>query len=109
NSVDFINFNNGKYVAYNHINSFDWGSADQVFLIDTEGGFSGNPSLATTPGLVWAAPKGTYGRSGTLQPANANGTGDVIMAVSDNGFYLYLYFMFTNGYVVGVQYDCVDL
>jgi len=108
-SVDFINFNNGKYVAYNHINSFDWGSADQVFLIDTEGGFSGNPSLATTPGLVWAAPKGTYGRSGTLQPANANGTGDVIMAVSDNGFYLYLYFMFTNGYVVGVQYDCVDL
>ncbi|MVZ64723.1 DUF5018 domain-containing protein [Sphingobacterium sp. DK4209] len=109
NSVDFTNFNNGKYVAYNHINSFDWGSADQVYLIDTEGGFSGNPSLATTPGLVWAAPKGAYGRAGTSQPANANGTGDVIMAVSDNGFYMYLYFMFTNGYVVGVQYDCVDL
>ncbi len=109
NSVDFTNFNNGKYVAYNHINSFDWGIADQVYLIDTEGGFSGNPALATTPGLVWAAPKGVYGRAGTSQPANKNGTGDVIMAVSENGFYMYLYFVFTNGYVVGVQYDCVDL
>ncbi|MGV6947068.1 DUF5018 domain-containing protein [Sphingobacterium kyonggiense] len=109
NAVDYAEFNNGKYVAYNHINSFDWGSADQVFLIDTEGGFSGNPSLNTTPGLVWSAPKGIYGRAGTMQPSNANGTGDVVMAVSDNGFYLYLYFMFTNGYVVGVQYDCVDL
>lgn len=111
NSVDYIEFNNSKFVAYNHINGFSWGSADQVFLIDTEGGFSGNPSLSpsTTPGLVWAAPKSTYGPAAAQGAVNANATGDVIMSVSENGYYMYLYFMFTNGYVVGVQFDCVDI
>lgn len=111
NAVDYIEFNNAKFVAYNHVNSFTWGSADQVYLIDTEGGFSGNPSLSpsTTPGLVWAAPKNTYGPAAAQGAANASATGDVIMSVSENGYYLYLYFMFTNGYVVGVQFDCVDV
>ncbi len=111
NAVDYIEFNNSKYVAYNHVNTFTWGSADQVFLIDTEGGFSGDPSLSSgaTPGLIWAAAKGEYGANGAQGPANGNGTGDVIMRLSDNGYYLYMYFMFTNGYVVGVQFDCVDL
>lgn len=111
NAVDYIEFNNAKLVAYNHVNGFSWGSADQVYLIDTEGGFSGNPSLSpsTTPGLVWAAPKNIYGSAAAQGAVNENATGDVIMSVSENGYYLYLYFMFTNGYVVGVQFDCVDI
>lgn len=109
NAVDYTEFNNAKFVAYNHVNSFSWGSADQVFLIDTEGGFSGDPSAKTTPGLVWSAEKGTYGPSAASGADNGNGTGDVAMRVSENGYYLYLYFMFTNGYVVGVQFDCIDI
>ncbi|TJZ61922.1 DUF5018 domain-containing protein [Sphingobacterium olei] len=110
NAVDYITFNNGKFVSYNHVNGQPWGSADQVYLIDVDGGFSGDPSLSpsTTPGLVWAAEKGKYGWvAGNVQ--NGNGTGDVAMTVSENGYFLYLYFMFTNGYVVGVQFDCVDI
>ncbi|SMG40583.1 DUF5018 domain-containing protein [Sphingobacterium psychroaquaticum] len=109
NAVDYIEFNNAKFVAYNHVNSFSWGSADQVFLIDTEGGFSGDPSANTTPGLVWAPEKGKYGPSGAGGNVNGNATGDVAMTLSENGYYMYLYFMFTNGYVVGVQFDCVDI
>lgn len=109
NAVDYIEFNNAKFVTYNHVNSFNWGSADQVFLIDTEAGFSGTPAANTTPGLVWAANAGRYGANAASAPLNANGTGDVAMTVSENGYYLYLYFMFTNGYVVGVQFDCVDI
>lgn len=109
NAVDYIEFNNAKFVTYNHVNSFSWGSADQVFLIDTEGGFSGDPSAKTTPGLVWSAEKSTFGSSAAGGAVNGNGTGDVAMTVSENGYYLYLYFMFTNGYVVGVQFDCVDV
>ncbi|MFC3196095.1 DUF5018 domain-containing protein [Parapedobacter deserti] len=109
NAVDFTEFNNGKFVAYNHVNSFTWGSADQVFLIDTEAGFSGDPSANTAPGLIWAPEKGRYGPAAASGAVNGNGTGDVAMRVSENGFYLYLYFMFTNGYVVGVQFDCVDI
>lgn len=107
NAVDYIEFNNSKYAAFTHLNSFTWGSADQAFLIDTEGGFTGDPN--TSPGLVWAAPKGAYGPSAAQGAANANATADVALATSSNGYFLYMYFMFTNGYVVGVQFDCVDL
>ncbi len=110
NSVDYIEFNNGKYVAYNHVNGFNWGAADQVFLLDAEMPLVGDPSSATAPtNLIWAAPKGAYGPNAASAATNTNGTGDVVMAVSENGYFLYLYFMFTNGYVVGVQFDCIDI
>lgn len=110
NSVDYIEFNNGKYVAYNHVNGFNWGSADQVFLLDAEMPLVGDPSSATAPtNLIWAAPKGAYGPNAASAATNTNGAGDVVMAVSENGYFLYLYFMFTNGYVVGVQFDCIDI
>jgi hypothetical protein len=41
--------------------------------------------------------------------ANTNGTADVALAQSADGFFLYVYFMFTNGYIVGVQFDCIDI
>jgi hypothetical protein len=40
---------------------------------------------------------------------NGNGTGDVAFVQSADGFFLYAYFMFTNGYIVCVQFDCVDM
>lgn len=109
NAVDYIDFNNSSYVMYNHVNSFGWGSADQVFLIEPDGGFVGDPVAGSTPGLIWKAPANTYGPIAAGTAVNGNGTGDVLMRVSDNGFYLYVYFMFTNGYVVGVQFDCIDI
>lgn len=107
NAVDYIEFNNSKYAAYTHLNGFTWGSADQAFLIDTEVGMTGDPN--TTASLVWAAPKGAYGPAAAQQAANANSTSDVALTTSENGYFIYMYFMFTNGYVVGVQFDCVDL
>ncbi|MFR5271051.1 MAG: hypothetical protein ACLTGI_11610 [Hoylesella buccalis] len=44
-----------------------------------------------------------------LGKQNANGTGDVALRVSNDGYYLYIYFMFTNGYVGCVRCDCLDL
>ncbi|MCI0920407.1 DUF5018 domain-containing protein [Sphingobacterium rhinopitheci] len=107
NAVDYIEFNNSKYAAFTHLNGFTWGSADQAFLIDTEAGLSGDPN--TTQSLVWAAPKGSYGPAAAQSVANANSTADVALTTSANGYFIYMYFMFTNGYVVGVQFDCVDL
>ena len=40
---------------------------------------------------------------------NANGTADVAFKVSADGYYLYIYFMFTNGYVGCVRCDCLDI
>lgn len=109
NTVDYIEFNNAKFAAYNHINGFTWGTADNVFLYDAESAMSGNPSATGAPGVLWRSTSGIYGANANGMPVNGNTTGDIIMTASENGYYMYLYFMFTNGCVVGVQFDCVDL
>jgi hypothetical protein len=112
NAVDFVSFNNASYVTVNWVNSFTWGSADGVWLLDvsSSANFSGNLETRTVPAVVWEAERDKYGAKG-VQPvvANGNGTGDVALYVSDNGYYMYLYFMFTNGFVVGYQFDCIDM
>lgn len=104
NAVDYINFNNNGYVAYNHVNSFSWGSADKVFLINADGNFSGVPGSVA----FWQCTPDIYGGK-YLGVVNGNGTGDVCFVKSADGYYLYLYFMFTNGSIVGVQFDCMDI
>lgn len=101
NAVDHAMFNNNSYVASNSINSFTWGSDDSIYLFDAS-----VASTFTAP--IWKAPIGTYGgkdNGGT----NANATGDVVLKVSKDGYYMHLYFMFTNGQVVCVQYDCIKM
>lgn len=113
NSVDFVNFNNNEYVAYAQFNSFTWGGADQAWVINAESGFSGNPGASgttgTCPGAIWGVEKNTYGPNAIGGTVNGNGSGDVVLRVSDDGYYMYMYYMVTNGYVVGVQFDCIDM
>ena len=112
NAVDYIEFNNAKFVTVNHVNSFNWGAADMVWLLDVsnDADFSGNLISGTCPAVVWQCERDIYGAK-AIQPVveNTNGTGDVALRVSDDGYYLYLYFMFTNGYLVGIQFDCVNM
>lgn len=112
NAVDHIEFNNAKYVSLNWVNSFSWGSADAVWLLDVSADtdFAGNLETKTCKSVVWECERNVYGgKSVTPAVINANATGDVALRVSDDGYYMYLYFMFTNGYVVGYQFDCIDM
>ena len=112
NAVDYAEFNNAKYATLNWVNSFTWGASDAIWLLDvsSDANFSGNLETRTCKAVVWECERDKYGAKG-VSPlvANGNGTGDVALKVSDNGFYLYVYFMFTNGYVVGYQFDCIDM
>ena len=99
NAVDYTVFNNNAYVVQNSINSFTWGSDDTILLYDAS-------STNSIGAPIWKAPIGTYGGKDNAGQ-NANGTGDVALKVSDDGYYMYLYFMFTNGQVVCVQYDAI--
>ena len=101
NAVDYAIFNNAPYAVHNSINSFTWGSDDAVYLYDVS-------STATFGAPIWKAPIGIYGGKEN-GGQNANGTGDVALQVSDDGYYMYLYFMFTNGQVACVQFDCIDM
>ena len=112
NAVDYVSFNNAKYVSLNWANSFTWGAADAVWLLDVSNdqNFSGNLETKTCKSVIWECERDKYGPKGiTPLVANGNGTGDVAFRVSDDGYYMYLYFMFTNGYVVGYQFDCIDM
>ena len=112
NAVDYMEFNNAKYVTTNWVNSFNWGAADGVWLMDVsnDNNFAGNLETKTCKSVVWECERDKYGAKGvTPLVVNGNGTGDVALRVSEDGYYLYLYFMFTNGYVVGYQFDCIDM
>ncbi len=112
NAVDYTMFNNAGYAVLNWVNSFSWGSADAVWLLDVsnDANFSGNLETGTCNAVVWEAERNVYGGKSIDPPVvNANGTGDVALRVSEDGYYMYLYFMFTNGYVVGYQFDCIDM
>lgn len=101
NAADYTLFNGNPYAVNMSINSFTWGSDDKVYLHDAS-------ATTTFTEPIWTTPIGTYGGKDN-GGQNANGTGDVILKVSSDGYYMYLYFMFTNGCVVCVQYDCIDM
>lgn len=102
NAVDYIEFNGCPYVAANSVNSFTWGADDIAYLYDV----SSDDGLSAT---IWQCSPNVYGSMAASGVANQNGTGDVCLRQSDNGYYMYFYFMFTNGYVVCVQFDCIDM
>lgn len=112
NAVDYVIFNNAKYITLNWVNSFNWGASDAVWILDVsnDAGFSGNLETYTCPAVVWECDRDKWGpKAITPVVPNTNGTGDVAFRLSDDGYFLYLYFMFTNGYVVGYQFDCIDM
>lgn len=118
NAVDILKFNGGTYLATNQANSFSWGGADFIWLLDvsTTDNYSGGldadyngDSKPKSNAILWQSYH-TYGpRAIPGAPINANGNSDVCLAPSADGYYMYLYFMFCNGYVVGVQFDCLDM
>lgn len=101
NAADNTLFNGNPYAVNMSINSFTWGSDDKVYLHDAS-------AVTTFTEPIWTTPIGTYGGKDN-GGQNASGTGDAILKVSNDGYYMYLYFMFTNGCVVCVQYDCIDM
>lgn len=110
NALDVVEFNGNYYLAANQVNSFSWGGADYVWLLDLAdaNNFTGTLDLSDVPAVKWYS-FNEYGAKAIGETYNGNGTADVLLSVSDNGYYMYLYFLFTNGCVVGVQFDCIDM
>lgn len=106
NAVDYIQFNKLGYAITNSVNSFSWGSDDCLYMYDLGGNALDNQAIDfSAAGLNI---NGNYGAK-ALGAVNGNATSDVAFKVSSDGFYLYIYFMFTNGYVGCIQCDCIDM
>jgi hypothetical protein len=112
NAVDYIVFNNAPYALVNYVNAYNWGQADRVYLVNTEGAFEAEFSAYGGPGaggsIEWACLINTYGAQ-AAGTTNANSSGDVAFVESADGMFLYIYFMFQNGFVVGYQFDTYDI
>lgn len=110
NAIDLKAFNNATYIAIDWTNSQTFGGGDRVFLLDAT-----NPSklvgnLEAAAGiepLFWKSDN-TFGAR-SISTSLKGSSSDVFMRVSDNGYYLYVYFVFTDGYVVGYQFDCIKM
>lgn len=117
NAVDYVTFNDRGYMCFNSVNSFTWGggggnfpTTDCCWLLDANNphDFSGSPNDPSNP--IFIMNSGDY-MSRTVangNVANGNGTGDVALYVSSDGYYMYMYMMITNGWIVGWQFDCID-
>ncbi len=101
NAGDYVEFNGVGFYVANSVNSFTWGSDDKIYLYDLGDGNLDN--------LFWEAEAGVYGSMAVIKEANGNACGDVALRVSDNGYYMYLYFFFAGGRIACVQFDCLDM
>ena len=106
NAIDYTVFNNVPYALSMSTNSFSWGEDDTLYLFDLSTGQFGQSVIDFGPSGLGIL--GKYGGK-ALGVLNANGTGDVALHQSKDGFYMNIYFMFTNGYVGCVRVDCIDM
>jgi hypothetical protein len=116
NAVAYTVFNRVPYALVNYINGFTWGQADMIYLVNASSvdSFTAEYNSWGSPwgvggAVEWASEIHKYGAMSGSGVANGNSTGDVAFLQSEDGYFLYVYFMFTNGYIVGVQFDCVDI
>ena len=107
NAADVIEFNKVKYAVHNSINTFTWGTDDNIYLYDlSPNDLSSSPIDFGTGGMGFL---GKYGAMACGSTGLARNAGDVKFAVSSNGIYLYIFFEFANGYVGMIQADCLDM
>lgn len=106
NACDYVKFNKGEFAIHNTVNTFTWGTDDSVYFYDISG------SNFATPAVDFSATgldiNGNYGARACGNIGIANNCNDVRLWPSADGFYLYAYFMFTNGCIGCVRVDCID-
>ena len=104
NSVDYADFNGGAYLIYNYVNTFTWAisASDAVNLYDISSGDGISVKIDVCESKI-------YGPTGMGRDPVNTSTSDVDLYVSRNGYYLYACFVFANGSIGCVQYDCIDM
>lgn len=106
NACDFKEFNRAKFFFYNSVNTFSWGTNDLLYLMDVSG------SNLTTHAVDFSDTgmglNGNYGGKAGGTKGQAGNANDMRLWVSSDGYYMYCYFMFTNGYIGCVRVDCID-
>lgn len=108
NAADYIEFNNSKYFIHNVMNTLGYGFGASLFMYDvTPNNLNSIAIDFNGEELPFKGQYGAQAANGTHDHAS-NG-GDVYFHASEDGFYLYIFFEFRNGYVGCVRADCIDM
>lgn len=117
--VDYKVFNGVGYVLDQRVNTFTWGSGgyDTILLFDTQSGDLSKEAINFTSyeTVEWNRVIGLkvddiYGAKDQGNPPGLEGAANGIqLQVSEDGFYMYIYFMFAKGCVGCVRVDCFDI
>ena len=117
-AVNAVKFNGMPYVICAAETSFDYGVAGAMWVLEAEypqtfnGSFYTTPEKGPTPDIVvYELDRDDgYGKYGGRLNDGVNGEAytDVALHVSPDGYFMYAYFMYCNGYVGCVQFDCID-
>lgn len=115
-AIDAVPFNGLNYVAATMETFFTWGVAGGMWVMEAKypQTFSGSLELDASldPDCVvydLDRGEGGYGIYGgrANDGTNGNAIQDVKLHVTEDGYFMYAYFMFCNGYVGCVQFDCI--
>lgn len=109
NSGDIVTFNNTRYYIHNVMNTLGYGYGASLFMYN----LSTNDLSTEEIDFSKASGINLQGNYGATAASNTNDRagngGDVRFFVSPDGFYLYIFFEFCNGYVGAVRADCIDM
>lgn len=124
-AVDAVEFNGVKYVAATMESFFTWGVAGDMWVFEAKypQTFTGELTQDTANGIM-AYPdctvfnlnnddgndmSGAYGFYGgrANDGVNSNAIQDVKLHVTEDGYFMRAYFMFCNGYVGCIEFDCI--
>ncbi len=124
-AVDAVTFNGVNYAAATAESFFSWGIAGDMWVFtaknpqtftgeitqDLDNGIMAYPDctifgLNNDDGLDLSGAYGYYGGRAN-DGVNGNAVQDVKLHVTENGYFMRGYFMFCNGYVGCVEFDCI--
>lgn len=106
---DLVTFNNVRYYIHNVLNTlgYGYGASMIMYNLSTNDLSTEEIDFTAATGLNI---QGNYGASaGNSTNDHGGNGGDVRFYVTPDGFYLYIFFEFTNGYVGAVRADCIDM
>ncbi len=115
-AVDAVPFNGINYVAATMETFFTWGVAGGMWVMEAKypQTFSGSLELDASLDpdcVVYGLDRGEggYGIYGCRanEGTNCIAIQDVMLHVTKDGYFMYAYFMFCNGYVGCIQFDCI--
>lgn len=106
NACDYAVFNKNQYFFHNSVNTFPWGENDMLFVLDVSSGkFEDECINMFWNGLDLNHKYGAMGAGNRGFGGNGN---DARLWVDESGFFMYGYFLFTNGYIGCFRVDCID-